>query len=83
MPNDYLETLRRWMTPDEFDELRRLAGSPEAMRERHARVEQLIEAAEKKEAIWQFLKRAAGVFVATMAALAVAKGLMPAEWWPW
>lgn len=76
----YFEIGQRWLSPEELDELRKGLGSPAEILDRHARLEQLLAKAERREAVWQFLKAAAIGFAAIMAALATAKGLLPDGW---
>lgn len=81
-PDRYLEVLQRWMTPDELDHIRKEVGSAEAIVERKQQIERIIEKAEQREAIWQFLRMAALAFVSIVGLVATIKAILPAGWWP-
>lgn len=82
MDDPYLEELRRWMAPSDLAMLRKVLGQPETIAERVRKVDKIIDHAERKEAIWQFLKMVGLAFVTVAGALATIKAALPAGWWP-
>ena len=82
MDDPHLDVLRRWMTAAELDILRKSLGSAEDMVERTSQIERIIERAEQREAIWQFLKMVFLAFVTVAGAVATVKAVLPAGWWP-
>lgn len=79
----YREAIRRWVTPKDVDDLRRMLGSAEAILDRNEQVMRLLEKEDKKEAVWQFIKAAALAFVTIVGVLATIKAVLPAGWIPW
>lgn len=82
MADPYLDALRRWMTADELEMLRKELGSPQEIAERTQKVDRIVKRAEHREAIWQFFKMVALAFVTVAGALATVKAILPAGWWP-
>lgn len=82
MDDLYLDALKRWMTPADLDTLRKGLGSADDIVGRTKRIEQIIEKAERREAIWQFLKMVGLAFVTIMGAAATLKAVLPSGWWP-
>lgn len=83
MENDpHLEILRKWLTPDEFDQVRKAWGSAEDIVEHSRKVRRIIEKAEHQEAIWTFLKRTFQAFAIIVGVLATIKAIAPPGWWP-
>ena len=82
MDDPHLDVLRRWMTAAELDILCKSLGSAEDMVERTSQIERIIERAEQREAIWQFLKMVFLAFVTVAGAVATVKAVLPAGWWP-
>jgi hypothetical protein len=80
-PDRYLEVFQRWMTPEELDKLREELGPPRIITERTRRIEHIIERAERKEAVWHFLKAVLLAFASIVAVLATMKALLPLDWW--
>lgn len=78
----YFEVLQKWLSPDELDKLRRELGSPEQILEDRARVQALVNRAERRDAVWAFLRTAALAFVSIVGLLATMKAILPAGWLP-
>lgn len=82
MDDPHLDVLRKWMTPEEFNQVRKSWGPAEEILEHNRKVRAIIERAEHREAIWQFLKRVAQAFIIIVGALATIKAIVPIDWWP-
>lgn len=77
-----LDVLKRWMTSDDLELLRKEMGSAEDIVERTQKIDRIIERAEHREAIWQFLRMVGLAFVTVVGAVATIKAVVPAGWWP-
>lgn len=70
------------MSVADLDLLRRELGSAEDIAERTQKVDRIIERAEHREAIWQFIRMVGLAFVTVAGLAATIKALLPAGWWP-
>lgn len=82
MYEPYLDVIRRWMTAEELEQVRKSLGSADEIIEQTSQVRRIIEKAEQREAIWQFLKMVGLAFVTGVGVLATIKAVLPSGWWP-
>ena len=76
----YFVIAQRWMTPSEFDELRKAMGSADDMLEFRGEIKQLVKDAERRRMVWAFMRSAALAFATAVGVLATVKALLPAGW---
>jgi hypothetical protein len=76
----HLAVMRQWMTAAELDVLRKEHGSAADMVAHKRKVDRIVQKAEHREAIWNFLKTILLAFVAIIGALATIKAIIPLEW---
>lgn len=70
------------MTPEELNQVRKAWGDADEILDHNRKVRAIIERAEHREAVWQFLKRTAQAFIIIVGALATIKAIVPVDWWP-
>jgi hypothetical protein len=78
----YLEVMQRFGSPDEIEALRQIYGTPREVTSRHAKIEAFLDRAEKRAAVWQFVKYLGIGLIGAATLLSTLKGILPAGW-PW